>query len=85
MTLTINKPLSADLTPRTSEYDHHLSAAEHLSKAVTCHKQAAKFMQGGDLHAASSQAKLAAEHTAHAEHQVTLATRKHSTVATQKE
>jgi hypothetical protein len=56
--------------------DHHLKAAEHLDQASKSHREAAKLIEGGDRHAASSQAKLAEEHTAHAAHQVIEAAKK---------
>jgi hypothetical protein len=78
MTFTLTKTHAPDVEPVTSAQDHHLKAAEHLERASTCHKETAKFIQGGDHHAASSQSKLAAEHTIYAAHQVALATKKTS-------
>jgi hypothetical protein len=78
MTLTLNKTHSTEMDSMTTAQDHHLKAAEHLALASTCHKETAKLIQGGDHHAASSHAKLAAEHTAHAAHQVTQAAKKSS-------
>jgi hypothetical protein len=78
MTLTLNQKHSPDITSKTTVQDHHLKAAEHLDHASKCHKETAKLIQDGDHHAASSQAKLAAEHTAHAAHQVTQAATKSS-------
>jgi hypothetical protein len=76
MTLTLSQTHTTDQATKTTAQDHHLKAAEHLDHASTCHKEAAKLIQGGDRHAASSQAKLAAEHTAHAAHQVLQASKK---------
>jgi hypothetical protein len=70
MTLTLNKTHTADAASKTMAQDHHLKAAEHLDHASKSHREAAKLIEGGDHHAASSQAKLAAEHTAHAAHHV---------------
>ncbi len=78
MTLSLNQPHTADLTVKTTAQDHHLKAAEHLDQAAKCHKETAKFMQDGDHHAASSHAKLAEEHSAHAAHQVIQASKKNS-------
>ncbi len=82
MTLTLHPAHTPELTSTTTAQDHHIKAAEHLCLASTCHKETAKLIQGGDHHAASSQAKLAAEHTAHAAHQVTQAQKKSSTKPT---
>ncbi len=76
MTFTLSNTHAPEMAPVTSASDHHLKAAEHLDRASMCHKETAKFIQGGDRHAASSQAKLAAEHTVYAAHQVALAARK---------
>jgi hypothetical protein len=81
MTLTLNQTHTPDLTSTTTVQDHHLKAAEHLDHASKCHKETAKLIQGGDQHGASSQAKLAAEHTAHAAHQVTQVAKKSSGAA----
>lgn len=75
MTLSPNPTHSTDMTPKTRQQDHHLKAADLLAKASTCHEEAARFIQGGDHHAASSQAKLADEHTANAAHQAAQASR----------
>jgi len=78
MSLSLNQTHTPDLTPKSTAQDHHLKAAEHLDHASKCHKETAKLIQGGDHHAASSQAKLAEEHTAHAAHQVVQASKKSS-------
>lgn len=70
MTLTLSKTQTADVSSKTAAQDHHLEAAEHLDHASKSHREAAKLIEGGDHHAASSQAKLAEEHTAHAAHHV---------------
>jgi hypothetical protein len=76
MTLTLNKSHTADVASKTTVQEHHLKAAEHLDHASKSHREAAKLLESGDHHAASSQAKLAAEHTAHAAHQVIEAAKK---------
>jgi hypothetical protein len=84
MMLTLNKTHSAkpaDVNSKTTAQDHHLKAAEHLDHASKHHKETAKLIQAGDHHAASSQAKLAEEHTAYAAHQVTQVGKKSSTQA----
>jgi hypothetical protein len=78
MTLTLNKTHAPEMDSVTSAQDPHLKAAEHLERASMCHKETAKFIQGGDHHAASSQAKLAEEHTVYAAHQVTQIAKKSS-------
>ena len=77
MTLSLTKARAAEPASQTTVQDHHLKAAEHLDQASISHREAAKLIQGGDTRAASSQAKLAAEHTAYAAHQVAQADRKH--------
>jgi hypothetical protein len=55
-----------DLLARQQAHDYHLKAAEHCELASRCHKEAALHITGGDLRAASSQSKLADEHTCYA-------------------
>jgi hypothetical protein len=55
-----------NLLARQQSHDYHLKAAEHCELASRCHKEAALHISGGDLHAASSQSKLADEHTGYA-------------------
>lgn len=51
---------------RQQAHDSHLKAAEHCELAARCHKEAALRITGGDFRAASSQSKLADEHTGYA-------------------
>jgi hypothetical protein len=82
MTLTLNpNPAHTDRPATSTASDHHLKAAGHLDQASTCHREAARMMECGEHHAASSQAKLAAEHTAHAARQVIQAGKKSSGLA----
>jgi hypothetical protein len=76
MTLTLSKTHTADAVSKTTAQGHHLRAAELLDRASKNHREAAKLIEGGDHHAASSQAKMAEEHTAHAAHQVIEAAKK---------
>jgi hypothetical protein len=76
MTLTLRKTHATEISSKTMAQDHHLKAAEHLDHASKSHREAAKLIEGGDHHAASSQAKLAEEHTAHAANQVIEAAKK---------
>jgi hypothetical protein len=76
MTLTLHQTHTPDLASTSTAQEHHLKAAGHLDSASMCHKETAKLMQGGDHHAASSQAKLAAEHTAKAADHVTHAAKR---------
>ena len=64
MTRTFAPP--ADLQARQQAQNYHLKAAAHCELASRCHKEAALHLIGGDLHAASSQSKLADEHTGYA-------------------
>jgi hypothetical protein len=51
---------------RQQAQDFHLKAAAHCEQAAHCHKEAALRISGGDFRAASSQSKLADEHTGYA-------------------
>lgn len=64
MTQTFCPPM--DLLARQQTHDYHLKAAEHCELASRCHKEAALHIIGGDLRSASSQSKLADEHTGYA-------------------
>lgn len=64
MTRTFRPPVGP--LARQQAQDFHLKAAAHCELAAGCHKEAALRISGGDFRAASSQSKLADEHTGYA-------------------
>ena len=79
MTLTTTKPVDKVQAP--SAQQHHLNAADHLSKAAHSHQEAAKLLEYGEHKAAASQADIAKEHTAHAAAHVIEAAKKSAAAA----
>jgi len=71
MTLTTTKS-STPVAAHTLQ-QHHQQAGEHLQQAAASHLAAAKSHGAGDHKAATQQAQIASDHTAHAQQHVSQA------------